>query len=248
MMETIVFKTARALADNSARRMLQVLKGKPDALFVLAAGFTQNETYARFAELVHDENVDISRMKLLGLDEWGGLNGADPGSCRAYINERVIQPLGLKEHQILHFFDGKQDPDGQAEQANAVLDEHGPIDLLALGIGMNGHLGFNEPGADPQARAHHLTLSETSTTIGQKYFGEQKALSTGLTLGLYDLLKAGTILVQVTGAHKKEVIKRLMDKEPGASFTASYLWPTGAVLLTDEAAAGSYRSAMKESI
>lgn len=238
MMETIVFKTSLALAEDSAGRMLQVVRDKPDALFVLAAGFTQNETYARFAELVHEEKVDISRMKLLGLDEWGSLNGADPGSCRAYINERVIQALGLRDRQILHFFDGKQDADEQVQKADAVLDEHGPIDLLVLGIGMNGHLGFNEPGADPHARAHHLTLSETSTSVGQKYFGEQTTLKTGLTLGLEDLLKAKTILVQVTGAHKEAVVKRLLDKEPGESLPASYLWPTEAVLMVDEAAAG----------
>lgn len=233
-MRTEIFDTPALMAEAAARKMLEVVRNKPDALLVLAAGFTQNETYARFAELLREENIDTRRLKLLGLDEWGGLNGGDEGSCRAYINERVIAPLKLGREQIVHFLDGKKDPREEVRLANAALDAHGPIDLLVLGIGMNGHVGFNEPGADPGERAHFLTLSTTSSSVGQKYFKDNKTLKTGLTLGLLDLLKAETILVQVTGGHKAEVARRLLNKEDGATLPASYLWRTEATLMMDQ--------------
>lgn len=237
-MITKVYESPAALARASAARMLQVIADKPNALCCLAAGFTQNETYGQFVNLVKERQTDVSRIRLMGLDEWGGLNGTDPGSCRAYLDARIIRPLGLKEEQILFFPDGKQAAQAQCLQADALLDAQGPIDLMVLGIGMNGHLGFNEPGTEPWTRTHQVVLSDTSRQVGQKYFDQEMPLQTGLTLGLKDLLAARTILLQAVGQHKAGIVAALLRSSPDTSLPASFLHDTDCLFMMDEAARG----------
>ena len=235
-MELEIFESPEALAENSAAWMLKVIEEKPDALCCFAAGFTQNRTYELFAEHVRKRSVPVGRLRLIGLDEWVSLSGSDEGSCRAYINEHIVNPLGLDARQMLLFFDGNAEPVAQCEQANSLLDLHGPIDLLVLGIGMNGHLGFNEPHVDPNLRTHLQPLTDSSIAAGQKYFKEARSLSQGLTLGLRDLLQARNILVQAAGTHKKPVVKAMLTGIPDPACPASLLQNTHATVYVDRAA------------
>lgn len=238
IMRMKVFEAAEALAEQSANLMLNVVAAKPDALCCFAAGFTQNETYARFAALAKQRRVPMDRLRVIGLDEWLSLDGSDAGSCRAYIDERIIRPLGIRQDQLLMFFDGKMNPDEQCARADRLLDEQGPIDLLVLGIGMNGHLGFNEPGTDPLVRSHAQTLTQSSVIAGRKYFSEEHVLSQGLTLGLRDLFQARTILVQAVGAHKAPIVLKMKAGVPDPSCPATLLHATDAQVYVDAAAAG----------
>ncbi len=237
-MEIRAFDTPGALAEASAAWMLDVIAKKPNALCCFAAGFTQNETYARLAAMAKERGVPMDRLRVIGLDEWVSLNGQDPGSCRAYMDEHIVGPLGLRQDQLLMFFDGKGDPGAQCARADEILDAEGPIDLLVLGVGMNGHLAFNEPGTSPEARSHAPVLTETSVTVGQKYFAEEHALRQGLTLGLRDLFRARAILAQMVGAHKAPVLRRVLEGEPDPACPASLLRNTHAVLCVDAAARG----------
>ena len=230
-----VFESQEALAERCAAQLAEAIRAKPGALCCFAAGFTQNRTYELFVQEVKQGSVPVDRLRLIGLDEWMTLNGGDEGSCRAYINGCVINPLGLREDQVLFYFDGKADPNSQCRRANDLLDQHGPIDLLVLGVGMNGHLGFNEPNTDPNLRAHAPMLTESSVTTGQKYFARTNAPSQGLTLGLRDLLQARQIVVQVMGAHKKPTVEAMLGAIDPAC-PASLLQNTHATVYVDRAA------------
>jgi 6-phosphogluconolactonase/glucosamine-6-phosphate isomerase/deaminase len=236
-MRMTVFDSPEALAERSANLMVEAITARPDALCCFAAGFTQNETYARFAALIRRQCVPVDRLRVIGLDEWVSLNGCDAGSCRAYIDEHIVRPLGLRQDQILMFFDGKMDPDGQCARADRVLDAEGPINLLVLGVGMNGHLGFNEPGTDPLVRSHAPALTHSSISTGRKYFPQEHALSRGLTLGLGDLFQARTILVQAIGAHKAPVVRKMRAGVPDPSCPATLLHGADAEVYVDGAAA-----------
>lgn len=231
-----VFESPEALAVSAAAWMLDVIEAKPDALCCFAAGFTQNHTYALFAERVKQRRVPVNRLRLIGLDEWVSLDGSDAGSCRAYIDEHIVGPLRLDAGQLLLFFDGKADPAAQCARTDSLLDRCGPIDLLVLGVGMNGHLGFNEPHVDPTLRAHLQPLTDSSVSAGQKYFQEARVLSEGLTLGLRDLFQARNILVQAVGAHKGPAVKAMLGGAPGPACPASLLQNTHATVYIDKAA------------
>ena len=236
-MQMTVFDSSRALAERSANLMMDAISLKPDALCCFAAGFTQNETYARFAALITQRRVPVDRLRVIGLDEWVSLNGCDAGSCRAYIDEHIVRPLGLQKDQLLMFFDGKMDLDEQCARADKLLDEQGPIDLVVLGIGLNGHLGFNEPGTDPLARSHAPILTQSSVSAGRKYFPEERELCQGLTLGLRDLFLAHTILVQAVGAQKAPVVRKLKAGAPDPCCPATLLNGVAAQVFVDAAAA-----------
>ena len=228
-----VFESPEALAQSSAAWLVEAIEAKPDALCCFAAGFTPNRTYALFAERVRKRRIPVDRLRLIGLDEWVTLNGSDEGSCRAYIDEHIMGPLGLDARQVLLFFDGRAEPLAQCGQADSLLDAHGPIDLLVLGVGMNGHLGFNEPHADPNLRARLQPLAESSVIASRKYFKETRSLSQGLTLGLRDLFRARNILVQATGAHKAPAVKAMLAGAPDPACPASLLQNTHATVYVD---------------
>lgn len=234
-MEITVLETPEQLAEQSARKIAGWMIEKPDSLCCFAAGFTQNDTYAALIRLMQEQNIPAERLRVVGLDEWGGLNGSDPGSCRAYLDERFFKPLGLTA-EPLFFFDGKKDPGPQCLEADQILDRHGPIDILVLGLGMNGHVGFNEPGDDPGTRSHHRVLDTTTVTVGGKYFNTTEAPKTGLTLGLRDLLQASHILLQATGAHKAPVVRSVLTDPVSPDCPASLLRETGAYFYLDKSA------------
>ena len=219
------FETATDLANASVDLILQALKEKPTSLCCFAAGFTQNETYEILATKLQNP-----QLKVIGLDEWEGLNGTSEGSCRHYMDTRMFTPLGI---QPLHYFDGKQPLAPQCAVADQLLDEHGPIDILILGVGMNGHLGFNEPGVNPQNRTHVQPLDATTQQVGSKYFEGQAPPTAGITLGLKDLLQAKLILLQIVGEHKAPILQQLMAEGVDPNFPASYLKDTNAYVFTD---------------
>ena len=242
-MHIIKFDTAEALAVYSANKLTAAVRAKPDSLCCFAAGHTQNDTYRYFVQAVREQDIPVDRLRFIGLDEWGSLDGTDSGSCRSYIDERLLRPLGIREEQILLFFDGKSDYQEQCSRADRLLDEHGPIDILVLGIGVNGHVGFNEPGALPEERSHYLTLSETTTTVGKKYFTDNKQLADGITLGLFDLLKAEMILIQATGDKKSPVVSRIISGADPLDIPASWFDRADAELIVDsDALAGCHYS------
>ena len=232
-MKLTVFETPQALAEASATLLCDALEKKPDSLCCFAAGFTQNDTYAAMAAQMKARGIPTDKMRVIGLDEWQGLNGSDAGSCRAYMNERVFTPLGIEP---MHYFDGKGDLEAQCIEANQLLDAQGSIDILVLGVGMNGHLGFNEPGSSDELRSHVQVLDSVTQQVGGKYFGGNAPPSAGVTLGLKDLLQAKTILLQIIGAHKKPVLQQLIDNPVTTDFPASFLKHTSAYVFADKAA------------
>jgi len=239
-MEIIIKDDSGQVALATAEMIREQLNKKPASLICFAAGHTQRETLELLAEWYKNGELEFDRCRLIGLDEWVGLAGDLPGTCLHFISENVFKPMDISPERYF-FFDGcTDDLDAQCAAANAYIDRFGPIDLVVLGAGMNAHLGFNEPGVGLDLRSHVCDLDNTSKTVGTKYFESSVPLTRGITLGLRDLLSAGTLILQVTGKHKVDVVKKICDGEISnmvpASLTRNH---SNAVLLIDtEAAAG----------
>ena len=235
-MKLTVYRTPLALAEASATLLCDAMEKKPDSLCCFAAGFTQNDTYAAMVQQIRYRGISTDKIRVIGLDEWQGLNGSDEGSCRFYLNERVLGPLGIAP---LYYFDGKGDLEAQCAAADQLLDAQGPIDILVLGVGMNGHLGFNEPGSSGDMRSHVHALDAVTQQVGGKYFGGNAPPAAGVTLGLKDLLQAKTILLQIVGSHKAPVLQQLIDSPVTADFPVSFLKNTAAYVYVDKAVIGN---------
>jgi galactosamine-6-phosphate isomerase len=193
---------------------------KPDLLLCAATGGTPTRTYRLFVE-GHREAA--ARLRVIALDEWGGLRRWEEGTCEQYLRNHLLNPLGVAAERFIGFRSDVADPGAECERVAAALDEHGPIDVCVLGLGTNGHVGFNEPAAALQPHAHAEQLSQP--TLDHPMVRQHRdAVRCGMTLGMADILHSRSVLLLVNGAHKRDPLRRLLTGPISTDFPASFLW------------------------
>jgi glucosamine-6-phosphate isomerase len=237
-MKLKILDTYDDLSAQSADEILACIAAKPAACICLASGDTPKGTFEKIIQKQQLNPIDLSQLHIVSLDEWVGLDASVPGSCRYDLNHRFFFPLNIKPEQI-HFFDGlASDLNAECQKMNEVIDRLGGIDLMLLGIGMNGHLGFNEPGVDPSRDALVVPLDPVTLQVGQKYFQESMLLTAGITQGLSRILKSKYVILQASGKKKAGIIQKAIqgpiDLQVPASILQSHLYVT--VYLDREAA------------
>ncbi|MEI9806383.1 MAG: 6-phosphogluconolactonase [Bacteroidota bacterium] len=122
------------------------------------------------------------------------------------------------------FFNGRaKDLDKECEDVERFIHQQGGIDLAILGLGMNGHIGMNEPGTSAALRSHVTALDPITKETAQKYFKEQRQLTNGVTLGLATLMEARYIILLVSGAHKAGIVKKILEDEISEQIPGSLL-------------------------
>jgi galactosamine-6-phosphate isomerase len=180
----------------------------------------------------------LASARVVKLDEWGGIAMDDPESCEQYLQRTLIGPLGMQD-RYLSFHGQAADAEDECLRVAGELERHGPIDLCVLGLGLNGHVGFNEPADFLRPHAHVAQLSATSLTHAMSLRARTRPTH-GLTLGMADILNARRILLLVSGASKRSVVRRLLDGRIATQFPASLLIANPqTVLLCDEDAFAS---------
>lgn len=237
-MKLQIHDTYAAMSAAAAALVMDTLRAKPTALLCFATGDTPRLTYELLAARIQEEKVDTSQCTLIGLDEWLGIPPENEGSCDYFLHHYLINPLGLKPRQV-HLFDGLSDDlENECAMMNGLISDKGGIDLALVGVGMNGHIGFNEPGTPVDAAAHVSALEPITTQVGQKYFMGEQPLHSGLTVGLKQLLEAGQLIMIANGEKKAPVLRQMMEGEISNLFPASLLrQQVNGFLLTDSAAA-----------
>ncbi len=233
------FPTHADLSQHAAEHLTSLITQKPDALLCVASGDTPIETYQRFAELVGTRSIDVSRCQFVGLDEWVGFGPDDAGSCSYYVFRDLFVPLGLRPDQI-HVFNAKaHDLQAECTRIDAVIDRHGGLDLLLVGMGMNGHIALNEPGTPFTNGCHVVELAESTKTVGQKYFAQQTELTHGITLGLRHLTAAHDVILMVSGAKKAPILRDALTGPVTEQLPASIVQTCPQVHVWADAEAGS---------
>jgi galactosamine-6-phosphate isomerase len=235
MLKPQVLHDHEAVSRKAEQWLVERLTERPDALLCLATGFTPMRTYERLAVRGPTDSRLMKRVRILKLDEWGGLPMDHPASCERHLRDALVTPLRLDDRYV--GFDSKA-PDPVAECARIArwLEDNGPIDVCVLGLGVNGHLGFNEPAETLRAHAHVAELSEASLSHSMIQSAGVRPTH-GLTLGMADLLQSRHVLLLVTGERKREPLARLLSGEISTRFPASLLTLHADVqLLCDEAA------------
>lgn len=238
-METRIFETEQQAAQQICKELEQLIGRKPNALLCLAAGHTSLKVFEALIQAQEAGTIDFSQVHIVGLDEWLGLGPEDDGSCAGFVQKNLLDHLAIPKGQI-RLFNGKaENPLAECAAIEQFIQEHGQIDYMLLGMGMNGHLALNEPGCSWQAGAHIAVLSDTTKRVGQKYFAKETALSKGITLGIANILASREIVLEVAGEHKRDMTQRLLEEAPTADLPASALkGAKHARLYLDRAAAG----------
>jgi galactosamine-6-phosphate isomerase len=221
MIDVSRFPDQEAMSRAAAGWIIDRIRAKPESLVCLASGATPVRTYQLLAE-EHAANRELfARARVIKLDEWHGLSGDDPGSCERPLREVLLDALDLRDRYI-GFDGGAADAQAECDRVAAWLARNGPIDLCILGLGINGHLGFNEPAPSLRPHAHVARLSEAS--LGHAMLQRARGRpSLGLTLGMADVLQAREGLLLVSGPLKKEPLQRLIAGPISTDFPASML-------------------------
>lgn len=238
-MEVLVFKDYEALSAAAANQMLDLIRSDPYAVLCLASGSSPLRAYQCFADAVQKEQLDCSKCTIIALDEWLGVSPEDSGSCHYFLSENLLNPLNIPTRNV-HLFDGlTTDPEAECEKINRFITQIGGIDLMIVGVGMNGHIGFNEPGTPTDNYAHVIDLDEITRTVGQKYFDKPTLLQKGITMGLRNLLEAKKAILMANGSKKAEIIHKTVEGKVSTELPSSIMQNhTNALIMIDEEAAG----------
>jgi galactosamine-6-phosphate isomerase len=176
-------------------------------------------------------------MRVLQVDEWGGLEKNHPASCEADVRVKLLEPLKIKSDRYFGFRTQASNAESECARMREWLAKNGPIDICILGLGLNGHVAMNEPAAELAPHAHVAALARSS--LHHPMLKDLKAKPRyGLTLGMRDILSSQLVLLLVNGTHKRSALKRLLQPTVTTSFPASFIWlhPRGYVLCDREAA------------
>jgi glucosamine-6-phosphate isomerase len=243
-MEVSIYRDYDMLSSAAADEILSVVKNKPEAVLCFASGDTPRLTYARMVQRAVNEKIDFTRCTFIGLDEWVGIPPDNEGSCHYFLKKLIFEPLQAAPEQI-HLFDAlSENLQLQCMRMDKVIAEKGRIDLMMVGIGMNGHIGFNEPGVPADLYSHVVELDEATQKVGQKYFRQHTLLQRGITLGLKHLLQSRKAILIANGVRKADVIRKALEEEISSHLPASIIRiHTNVMVMLDEEAASALEKA-----
>lgn len=238
-MKVFISDNYNAMSKQAFDEVNQLMTIRANPLICTASGDSPAGLYKALVKEVSAGEPDVSGWSFVSLDEWGGMNGNDEGSCRFHLNNQLFDPLHVPTERIC-FFDGRsKDFDKECVRIENFISEHGGIDVAIVGLGMNGHVGMNEPGTSSELYSHVAEIDPITQTVGQKYFKEEQSLSQGLTLGVASLMKARHIILTVSGNKKAEIVQQVLEGDISEALPASLLrnHPDFKVYLDSEAAA-----------
>jgi len=238
-MKIITYKDYSELSLKSSEMVAEIISKKPDALLCFPAGETSIGTFEHLVRMSTEGKVSFQKSFIVGLDEWVGLGNKKSENCFSFLKKHFFDHIEFSAKNFC-FFNGESDNlDYECSKTDSFIKEHGPIDMILLGAGMNGHLGLNEPGTAFNLYSHTVDLDKTTKTVGQKYFSGDVSLTRGITLGIKHILEAGTAILQLSGNRKAPVAARLLKEEISTDFPASAMkLHANSFLLMDREAAG----------
>ncbi len=199
------------------------LKAKPKQLLCLATGNSPTGVYEKLSQLYKVQSKYFKDISILKLDEWGGINSNDPSSCETYVRHKILYPFNIPNERYISFKSNTEAPEKECERIQKEIDKKGPMNLCVLGIGVNGHIGFNEPAEFLSANCHIAQLQHSS--MQHQMVNDVKVKpSYGLTLGMADILHSKKIILLITGANKENITEQLLTKKITTHLPASLLW------------------------
>jgi glucosamine-6-phosphate deaminase len=237
-MRTLVVDDASTL-DKAGADLVASWLGAIDAPVVVPAlGRSALGIYAELGRRRRAGTFDASAMTLVQLDSYTGIAPQDPRSLYGWLLRDVAAPLGVPHGRVVRLPGDTGDPAAAAAEHAATIDRLGGIDVAILGLGPNGHLGFNEPPSPADAPTRVVELTPASLASCATYWGPSlPEPRQALTIGMRELLASRRILLVVQGPAKRSILTRLLTEVPSAALPGSFLRDLGqVVLLADDAA------------
>ena len=237
-MKVIVVKNYDEMSKEAAKQVASVMKAKPDCVLGLATGDTPIGMYKGLIEMYKNGEIDFSKTTSVNLDEYYPITPDNDQSYRYFMNYNLFDHVHIDKAKTFV-------PDGQAKDVEAHckayedrIDELGGVDVQVLGIGRNGHIGFNEPDEELIKGTHLTSLTKSTIEANSRFFAsEEDVPKHALTMGIESVFKARKVLVLASGANKAEAVRAMIKGNITTKCPASLIClHPDAVIICDEAA------------
>ncbi|PPC74350.1 glucosamine-6-phosphate deaminase [Pokkaliibacter plantistimulans] len=234
----VVIAPTDQIASKAADIVCQQLQRKPDSVLGLATGSTPVALYRELISRYQQQQVSFARVASFNLDEYIGLSSEHPQSYRYFMQQQLFDHIDIAPERT-HVPDGMSEPLSSCQAYEQAIGAAGGIDLQILGIGHNGHIGFNEPGSSLSSHTRIKTLTPTTLEANRRFFRDdefQPCLA--ITMGIATILQSRQVLLLASGEAKAEAVQRTVEGSLSAFTPASSLqMHEHAIVLIDEAAA-----------
>jgi glucosamine-6-phosphate deaminase len=231
-------KSYEEMSRIAANIIIDKVRSNPSINLGLATGSTPVGMYEKLVQDHQEKGTSYKKVKTFNLDEYIGLSSEDPNSYRSFMNEQLFNHIDVPiENTHVPHGDAK-DPQQECAEYEALLKKHGGVDLQILGIGGNGHVGFNEPGTSFQSETHIIELAESTRRANARFFNSLEEVPTqAITMGIASIMQSKEILLLVSGEKKSQALKQLLEGDVGEHFPASVLKThPNVTIIADEAA------------
>ena len=238
-MEIIITPDYKAMSKTSAAIIAREVKRKHDLVLGLATGDTPLGTYKELANLHKENGLDFSKVTTFNLDEYLGLAPLHENSYNYFMQENLFKHVNVSQHRVFVPQGNTDDPEVFSEWYEDKIRESGGIDLQVLGIGRDGHIGFNEPGSSFASRTRVKGLYEQTIKDNARFFeNEEDVPRFAITMGVGTIMDAKKILLIANGKGTADVCKEFIEGPVTSQITATALQLHGfAIVVLDEEAA-----------
>ncbi|MEI2436178.1 glucosamine-6-phosphate deaminase [Priestia megaterium] len=223
-MNIIQVKNYSEMSAKAADMLISKLHEKPNMNLGLATGGTPKGLYDHLIQDHKEHGTSYKHVTSFNLDEYVGMKPQDPNSYHYYMADALFNHIDI-DISNTHVPNGLADtPEEECRRYDEMIQNHGGIDLQILGIGQNGHIGFNEPGTSFNSPTHIVTLEESTRKANARYFNSLDEVPTqAITMGIESIMKSKEILLLISGEAKAEAMYQLLNGEIAENFPASIL-------------------------
>lgn len=222
-MHLIIVQNPEEISQLVSKTISSLVVKKPNAVLGLATGSSPIGTYNLLIKDYQNNKTDWSKVVTFNLDEYVGLDAHDPTSYHYFMNHHLFNHININKENI-HIPSGIGNITENIKNYENLLENFGPVDLQLLGIGENGHIGFNEPGSTMDSKTRVVNLTASTITANKHFFDHESQVPTqAITMGIATILKANTIVLIASGSKKAPAIKALIHGKVDAQWPCSYL-------------------------
>ncbi len=237
--EIAIEADAAAVARAAAAFIAAEIGRSPELSVLVATGGSPMATYAELAGMRARGELDALRVRAIQLDEYLDLPPGDARSLAGWMERSFTEPLGISRERAIRL-EVAGDAEAGCRAFDAAVDAAGGIDLAVLGLGPNGHLGFNEPPSDVDAGTRVVALTPESIVSNASYWGEGNVPPRAATAGMRLIMQARRVLLIVTGERKRAILQRTLAEPPTPLVPASLLrLREGVTVICDRDAMGA---------
>ena len=237
-MRARVFPDYEAMSAAAAGAVAQRLEEEPSTVLMLPTGVTPLGMYRRLVEMHRTEGISFAGATFFNLDEYLGLPPDHAASYHMYMRENFYGLIDADPARIFVPDGTASDPEAECERYEAAIAKSGGIDVCVLGIGRNGHIGFNEPGASFASHTRVVELSESTRKVNAADFAADRAPGQAITVGMATIFASSAVVLLASGTNKAGAVAAAVEGEVSESMPASMLrsHPNASLFLDEDAA------------